>query len=360
MQSSIYFAIPQAQLEQWLQENISFDTTQQELTAPTLQEIDGGRCVSFELHWRADTPMQGRLIQIYAISTQGTHASIAEQQGSSYYRYNQADDAWVLLATDVQQETLSQLADQWAQSWADRDGAKRYARMSKALQKRVDQASNWENTDDWEDWMPMWLIGENGQTGMFLRGSSPWVEDWQVTLQMPKMSRTGQPLTPYLAIITYDMMDSGQEHYVYEETLQCEQNQDAWEVTGCTVTISYLSPEVYEAAQTISQNLANGHDSWRLDAEQVAIAFGQDYLKVDGRVEGWNAAEQKISYSGFNGVDYKIYLYHPILHVNQSALDFWAVSSYEYKENSGKSSDDDTTRHYDVGYDLWASLHVAQ
>ncbi len=176
MQSSIYFDIPQAQLEQWLQENKGFDAAQQQLTAPALQEIDGVRCVSFELHWREDTPMQGRLIGIYAISAQDVDDSMAAQQGSSYYQYNQADDTWVLLANDSQREDLSQLADQWAQSWADRDGDKRYARMSEALRKPVDRAIDWENTDDWEEWMPMWVTDDDGSKNMFLRGSSPWVE----------------------------------------------------------------------------------------------------------------------------------------------------------------------------------------
>lgn len=302
--------------------------------------------------------MQGRLIGIYAISTQDVDDGMAEQQGSIYYQYNQADDTWVLLANDSQREDLSQLADQWAQSWADRDGDKRYARMSEALQKRVDQASDWENTDDWEDWMPMWLTNDDGSKNMFLRGSSPWVESWQVTLQLPELSPTGQPLTPYLAIITYDMTDSGQDHYVYEETLQCEQKGDVWQVTDCTVTVDYLSPQLYEAAQTISQAVANGHDSWRLDAEQVAMAFGRDYLKMEGHVGGWDEATQSIFYQGTNGVDYMLFLYHPILHIAQPALDFWAVSSYEYKERQSPS--EYTVRHHDVQHDLWASLHVAQ
>lgn len=54
MQSSIYFDLPQKQLTQWLKENRNFDVAQQELTAPALQEFDGVRGVSFELHWRLD------------------------------------------------------------------------------------------------------------------------------------------------------------------------------------------------------------------------------------------------------------------------------------------------------------------
>ena len=357
-QSSLYFSRPQARLEQWLQENKGFDAAQQQLTAAALQDIDGVRCVSFELHWREDTPMQGRLIGIYAVSTQDVDNGIAAQQGRSYYQYNQADDTWVLLANDGQQEDLAQLADQWAQSWADRDGSKRYARMSEALRKPVDQATDWENADDWEDWMPMWVTDDDGSKNMFLRGSSPWVESWQVTLQMPELSPAGQPVTPYLAIITYDMMDSGQQHYVYEETLQCEQKGEVWQVTDCTVTVDYLSPQLYEAAQTISQAVADGHDSWRLDAEQVAMAFGQDYLEVDGSVSDWDQATQSLVYQGTDGVDYRLFLYHPILHIAQPALDFWAVSGYEYKER--QSPDEYTIRHHDVLNDLWASLHVAQ
>ena len=164
------------------------------------------------------------------------------------------------------------MANQWAQSWADRDGKTRYAFMSNALQHRVDQSSDWENTDYWEDWMPMWVTNEEGKKGMFLRGSSPWVNSWQATVQMPEMDSHGQSTKPYLVIITYDMMDSGQNHYAYEETLQCQQNKNTWQVIDCTVTVDYLPPEFYEAVQTIYQNILHGHDTWRLDPEQVAMA----------------------------------------------------------------------------------------
>lgn len=141
------------------------------------------------------------------------------------------------------------------------------------LQSLVDQSSNWENTDYWEDWMPVWVTNEEGKKGMFLRGSSPWVNSWQATVQMLEMDSHGQPTKPYLVIITYDMMDSGQNHYAYEETLQCQQNKNTWQVIDCTVTVDYLPPEFYEAVQTIYQNVLHGHDTWRLDPEQVAMAF---------------------------------------------------------------------------------------
>lgn len=309
--------------------------------------------------------MAGRLINIYAITTQDPDDLIAEQQGSSYYQYDQANDQWILLETDAQQEDLHQLANQWAQSWAERDGKKRYARMSKALQQRVDQWVDWEPVDQnvaeqWEDWMPMWVRGEDAQKekGMFLRGSSPWVEGWQVTLQMPELSPTGKSTEPYLAIITYDMMDSGQAHYVYEEQLQCEQSQGQWQVTACTVTVDYLLPEVYEAAQQISQNVRNGHDTWRLDPEQVATAFARDYLGYEvGHGEAFDADNNTVQYVKQDGEPVEIKLYQPVRHVNDPAADFWAVASYTERE---KNETETTTISRDVRLDLWASLHIAQ
>jgi len=355
LQHSVYFERPQVRLMQWLKYHQGVDTAQQELTEPALREIDGVRCVSFELHWREDSPMQGRLVAIYAITTQDPDDFVAEQRGSSYYQYNQANDEWMLLETDAQQEDLSQLADQWAQSWADRDGGKRYARMSKALQQQVDQCVDWENTEQWEDWMPMWVTGENGQKGMFLRGSSPWVEGWQVTLQMPELSSTGKQLEPNLVTIAYDMMDSGQEHYVYEEQLQCEQSQGQWQVTACTAT-NYLPPELYVAAQQIRQNVLNGHDTWRLDPEQVAMAFVRDYLGYEGgHVGAFDTASNTVRYWKENGEFVEIALYQPLRHGNDPTADFWAVAAYQYLEGDKVEQ---SVMHYDVGLDLWASLHI--
>ena len=354
MQNSIYFDLPQKQLTQWLKENRSFDAAQQELTAPALQEFDGVRGVSFELHWRDDTPMQGRLINIYAIAAQRAN----DLQSYRYYLYNQADDTWELLTTDAQQKELMQLADQWAQSWADRDGKTRYALMSNALQHRVDQSSDWENTDYWEDWMPMWVTNEEGKKGMFLRGSSPWANSWQTTVQMPEMDSHGQLSKPYLVILTYDMIDSGQNHYAYEETLQCQQNKNTWQVIDCTVTVDYLTPEFYEAAQTIYQNVLHGHDTWRLDPELVAMTFVREYLALkDGSFTEWNVSANTICYHKENGDVLEIQLYQPMRHLQEPSADFWAVECYWYTE--WDEGNQPMVNHYDLKYDLWASLHVA-
>lgn len=129
------------------------------------------------------------------------------------------------------QVQLEQLADQWAQTFADRDGTGRYDLMTSDLQQQVDRASA-ADTSQW--WMPVWVDSKDREKGMFLRGSSPWVESWDTTLQLEDDATKAQ------IQIRYDMTDSAEARYVYGETLQCVRQEQTWKVADCTISVELM------------------------------------------------------------------------------------------------------------------------
>ena len=93
-------------------------------------------------------------------------------------------------------------------------------------------------------------------------------------------------------VITYDMVDSSKEHYIYEEQILIQTIDEELQVTDCDVTISNLTSEQYWQAVNIAADLQNGHETWRLDTEQVANIFMTDYLNLS-----WDeVVEQRRSY----------------------------------------------------------------
>ena len=71
------------------------------------------------------------------------------------------------VSTQVQ---LEQLADQWAQTFADRDGTGRYDLMTSNLQQQVDRASA-TDTSQW--WMPVWVTARTKKKGCFCGAPAP-------------------------------------------------------------------------------------------------------------------------------------------------------------------------------------------
>lgn len=241
------------------------------------------------------------------------------------------------------QVQLEQLADQWAQTFADRDGTGRYDLMTSDLQQKVDVASM---DDDYAWWMPVWVDSKDREKGMFLRGSSPWVESWDTTLQLEDNATEAQ------IQIRYDMTDSAEARYVYGETLQCVRQDQTWKVAACTISVELMEQIVYEETKLIAESVKAGHETWRLDTEQVALAFVHDYLKLpEGQLSAWDEETQSFLYR-HGEQTYRIALYQPLRQAAQPEQDFWAVRAYE------EITDPDTYIYHDVSFDLWASLHV--
>lgn len=351
-QNILEFDGPLVALEQWLKYHRDFDWSQQELLAPKLVTIDGKRCVSFELHWKENQLAGDNFIGAYALSTQDSDDSKAKLNGRCYYQFDQTNDKWVLLQDDSKQSDLAQVADRWAQTFGDRDGIGRYSLMDATLQKQIDTYSE---DDDFALWMPIWVTNEDGSRskGMFLRGSSPWVDSYQIEIHQPDGTEKADFAQNTSILITYDMTDSTQEHYVYQEVLTVVQEKENWRVASCTITVDELGAEIYQQAQEILNNLQDGHETWRLDPEQVAFAFVHDYLELsDGSMSQWNAGENSFVYTSANGTAYTIHLYQPIIRPYDAADDFWAVEEYSFTDTENGA------QFHNLQFDSWASLHI--
>ena len=186
------------------------------------------------------------------------------------------------------------------------------------------------------------MDSKDKEKGMFLRGSSPWVESWQLTMSEDD-SHTVQ--------IKYNMTDSEPQAYCYEETLLFAEEKGQWKVAECQITAELLPEELYEQAEQVRLQIEQGHETWRLDTEQVALTFAHDYLGLsDGELrEDRKDTQYRYSSAGQN---YIIHLYQPVRPMLRPELGFWAVKAYE------EITDPDTYIYHDVSFDLWASLHV--
>ena len=235
-----------------------------------------------------------------------------------------------------QQEMLQQLAEQWAQTFADRDGAGRYAMMSADLQQKID---NITIDDAFAYWMPVWVTGEDGQQGMFLRGSSPWPESWQVELHQPDGSEPGVYGEQPSALITYEMTDSGpDDSYLYQEAVVFVQDGDSWKVSSCEETVALMDQTQYEALEIIYQAVQSGEERWRLEPEAVAQDFVQTQLQLPGGIwEAWEEGTNSIVYHAADGVMYTLQLDRPMRNPYRAEEAFWAVAAYSYLDAEGNS-----------------------
>lgn len=340
-QDDIYYSNLHYELQMWMQERQGFDTETQYLSNPKLIEIDGDRSVSFEWRWQADD----RLIGIYAISTMDVDDFVDVNAGYNYYQYDMANDKWLFVQNTIEQAKVEDIANSWAQTYAERDGQTRYNLLSDSLQRNID-GNNAYATE--ADWMPYWT--ENKET-LVLGGSSPWVQSWKIEMSTKENS--------YVADIIYTMTDSTGEHYFYGEQIQIALHDGITKVTSCEETIVLQTAAIYEQVQEILENLQNGHESWRLEPVDVVVAFVHDYLQLsDGKVRVADANKNAYYYEIDGEQPVCIYLYQPVSNQDISGCDFWAVKAYEYPDMSQYGTDG--TRFYDVQLNKRASLHIKE
>ena len=362
-QYSIYYDRPRQDLVQWLIDRKGMDITQQHLEGPELIEIDGVQCVVFDLHWNANTPVLGAFIDRYAISVQDPDDFMDAINGRTYYLYNANDNKWIELENSTDRIATDKLAKYWAETYVNRDGQGRYDLLTSDWQKQIDKLDEYESIG--LNWMPYWT--ENKEA-LGLRGSSPWVEGWEAFSYVVVDGKNNR----HLIRITYDMVDSAQGHYVYEETIELGLEDNEWKVADCYITVDLASREIYNYAQEIVASLQEntyehknqgsnisgvmqqGPDVWRLNPLEVATKFVDDYLLlIDGYWLEFDESKNAV-FCHTDVHDYTIYLYQPI-HRGE-VTDFYAVSGYNYYETDENGKEN--LRHYHVGEDPWASLHI--
>lgn len=340
-QHQIFYERPAYLLTEWLTEKQGYDDAKYYLDNPKLIEIDGDQSVSFEWKQKSDN----RLIGIYGISTMDTDDGMDVDAGRNFYQYDMANDKWLFVQNTIEQAKVEDIANSWAQTYAERDGQTRYNLLSDSLQRNID-GNNAYATE--ADWMPYWT--ENKET-LVLGGSSPWVQSWKIEMSTKENS--------YVADIIYTMTDSTGEHYFYGEQIQIALHDGITKVTSCEETIVLQTAAIYEQVQEILENLQNGHESWRLEPVDVVVAFVHDYLQLsDGKVRVADANKNAYYYEIDGEQPVCIYLYQPVSNQDISGCDFWAVKAYEYPDMSQYGTDG--TRFYDVQLNKWASLHIKE
>ena len=336
-QKKVYYERPEYLLRQWLAEKQGFDESVHYLDNPKLIDINGDQSVSFEWKQKSDNLLTGS----YAISTMNSDDYMDVKEGRNYYIY--AGKQWMLFENSVEMERMHEMVDAWAEAYDNRDGQKRYDMLTHEYQIQIDNQGSVH-----ELWMPYW--SEDKQI-LDLRGSSPQVESWTIN--------TNENSQNYLAVITYNM----DNFTIYQEQIKIQMINGELKVTSCDVTISNLTSEQCWQAVNIAADLQNGHETWRLDTEQVANIFMTDYLNLswDEVVEQRRSYEfNTVDYMMKNGDTYTVHLYQPLIQTDVSGCDFWAVESYTYNEWIGDSSQSYKTYHYDVRHDTWASLHIRE
>lgn len=248
-------------------------------------------------------------------------------------------------------DEIDAIAEKWAKTYAERDGQKRYELLNRYWQRQID--NSWAEQ---QEWMP--YRTENG--AMSLRGSSPWVDSWDIdTTILNSKEKQDREKTQYFATITYNMIDSSSQKYIYAEQIEIDFADNEKRVSDCKVTIELQSVEIYEQVKKIVDIVENGHETWRLDQKQVIEHFAKDYLGLkDGEIRVANANQNSFYYETEDEQPIRIYLYQPAINQQISGGDFWAVRAYEYPDMSQNGTDG--TRFYDVRENVWASLHIRE
>lgn len=182
-------------------------------------------------------------------------------------------------------ETLKGMAEDWAEALAQREGEIRYNMMSENMKAQFVEERITEEGEDW--------------SFHNIRGSSPWVNDYEITL-------TGDKAT-----IVYDMQDSIPQHYEMIEILKFGKTDGEFVVTFDTCSnlrmdgkpynnVVFISTGVYgeeldhgvfdflrESITAIleqvelSHNEMEGVSYWIFNVQKKGLANGNDEITVD-------------------------------------------------------------------------------
>lgn len=346
-QYSIYYDRPRQALTMWLTENKGFNASLQHLAGPDLVDIDGKQCVLFDLRWNEVAPVPGGHIDRYAITVSDPDDMLDAVNGRTYYLYNANDNKWIELENSADKVNTYELAGQWGQSYLSKDGQARYDLLSPNWQSQIDKLDEGESIG--LEWMPYWLDGKQS-----LSIGNPGLRADVMHIKCPVIIDGDG--AHYTAEILYEIADLEENIYMYEETITFGVIDDIWKVVDCMVTVNLMPKEIYELAVEIQTQVNEGEERWRIDPLEVAAKFADDYLQLtDGYWMEFDESKNMVL-CHTNEQDYTIYLYQPIKDRWDPEFDIYAVSGYEYTETDVNGKEQ--LRHYHVGNDPWASLHI--
>ena len=176
------------------------------------------------------------------------------------------------------------VASQWAEALKERDGEARYALLSADAKGPYYEALAAQNGTEHP-----WTIGV----------SSPWVVDYEIVFGGTE------------AVITYRTETSDRETYIYQEALKLAEEHGRTVVQGYGVTVEYLREDLYEKALDIQAQVREGHLTWRLDPESVALDFLYNTLGLEpGTLR--TATDQEAVFETKDGETIFLQLYRPL------------------------------------------------
>lgn len=198
---------------------------------------------------------------------------------------------------------------QWAEALKDRDGKARYTLLSADAQDPYYKA----------------LVVQNGTTNPWTIGvSSPWVVNYEIALDGAE------------AVITYHTKTSDQEIYIYQEVLTLTEDDGQDVVQNYGVTVDYLREDLYEKALDIQAQVLEGHLTWRLNSESVAMNFLRNTLGVEkGTLR--TVTDLEIEFETEDEETIRVQLYRP-LNVESGFLAVYSYSienQYQILDNLG-------------------------
>ncbi len=256
---------------------------------------------------------------------------------------------WGLYWENDMENLLRHMTSDWGYTYTKHKGEERYMMLSSHWKEVVD------NLDEFEgiglEWLPYWLEDKKelgiGNPALKYKSGGNWTSII--------MTEDGSALRK--GTCNYRMVDEERKEYIYREIITFGQENDQWVVTDCEIAINYLPAEIYVVVRQIEERLEDGHDTWRKDPEQVVHHFLHDYLNITDEVQiQWNA-EKNIMLCTTDETTYTVYLYKPIQAGTPHI--FYAVSGYQYDELD-EAAQSQMQRHFHVGNDPWASLHVEE
>ena len=239
---------------------------------------------------------------------------------------------------DLQEAARYNLAHAWAEAYGEEteeSNESRYALLSENLQKSVDTMRRQNGATD-EIWLPY---------SKYAR--VPMVSSYQIMLNPP----TGQGNDSFTencsALIHYEGYDNAGKPFITEELIVLAQEGNEWRVIDGETVIYCMTEAEYQLSQQIIAQLKEGHHSWILDPELVAVEFIHRHLNLqNGTNTAWDKEKQMLVYT-VDGREYGVYLSQPVKNVLQPACNFWYVNGYEIEGND-----------YYISLEEWAEVHL--
>ena len=173
------------------------------------------------------------------------------------------------------------------------------------------------------------------------------VSSYQIMLNPPTGQGNDSFTEHYSALIHYEGYDNAGKPFITEELIALAQEGNEWRVIDGETVIYCMTEAEYQVSQQIIAQLKEGHHSWILDPELVAIEFAHRHLNLqNGTNTAWDKEKQMLVYT-VDGREYGVYLSQPVKNVLQPACNFWYVNGYEIEGND-----------YYVSLEEWAEVHL--